>query len=203
MRLTRSLGIVAGAAICVLALGAGAGAAPHGTDRPFQGSATGIAQFGGAGNHDGLTNAKECDLGAGLDLPDEVVEFLQVTTYSSSDGNASLLGKVHVETAHCPSPFGPRSGQMAIVAANGDVLFGEYEGEYAEDGSGDPTYVTFVAQTTQDQCYLLNDVPCRSTGRFADVSGTVTMRVWAAPTDEDPFVPWSFATSWTGESLAY
>ena len=176
-----------------------ASAGPNGTDRPFKGTATGILQFGAVDNPDGLLNVKDCDEANVPGIPPEVVAFFQVTTFTTADGIASHLGKIHLEAAHCPNPFvGPVGGQMAFIAANGDVLYSEYY------GTG-PTsvHMDFLAENTQDECYLLNDVPCRSTGRFADVAGQAEQTVEFEQTDPDnPFVPWSFWADWMGE-LSY
>jgi hypothetical protein len=173
-----------------------ASAGQGGTDRPFMGSATGMVQYGGDGNHDGLTNVLGCDYAAGT--PYE--EYFQVTSFTSADGQASHLGNVHLEFAHCPGLDGPLDGQMAMVAANGDVLYGEYAGFYAEDGIH--VLATFMAEKTGDACYLLHGVPCESTGRFADVSGSLEMIADAVQTDVDEFIPWLWWGDWTG-TLSY
>ena len=104
-----------------------------------------------------------------------------------------------MEFAHCPNPFtGPVDGQLAIVAANGDVLYGEYNG--TEDG----ILVTFMPERmARPSCELLNGVPCEGTGRFADASGTALLEADAMPSDEtDLFQPWTWWGSWHG-SLSY
>lgn len=183
------LGIALLAAIAIPAALAGS----KGTDRPIKGDLTGLVQFGGEGNHDGLTNVKKCN--------PEGPAYVQVTTFTSADGQVSHLGKTHVESAHCNSPDGPVDGQMAFVAANGDVLYGEYDGRYTEDDI--EGYVTFMPTNTKDACYLLNDVPCESTGRFARASGSVVMHNIAMPADEnDVFIPWLFWGEFEG-SVSY
>jgi hypothetical protein len=182
-----------------LVLGAGACSSAGPSSHAFEGSTTGTAQFGGNGNRDGLTNAKACN----EDL--DVEDYYKVTTYTSSDGAETELGPVHIETAHCNSPTGPQEGQIAFVTEDGDVLFGEYVGggESSEPG-GDPTVVTFMSTTTQDQCYLLNDVACQSTGRFENASGTATWVGFPNQTDaSDPFIPWAFKSSWSGGTVTY
>ena len=186
-------------ALLVMAVVPAALAGPKGTDRPFKGAATGHALYGyedGQGTN-GLSNVFDCDEGAGL--PPEVRDFFRVTTFTSADGRASHLGRVHMEFAHCPNPdTGPVDGQLAIIAANGDVLYGEYNG--TEDG----ILVTFLPErTARSSCELLNGVPCESTGRFADASGTALLEADAMPSDEtDLFQPWTWWGSWHG-SLSY
>jgi hypothetical protein len=193
----RSVVLLALIALMIMAVVPAALAGPRGTDRPFKGDATGHAVYGageGEGT-DGLSNVFDCDEGEGLDP--EVREFFQVTTFTSADGTASHMGRVHMEFAHCPNPFvGPVGGQLAIVAANGDVLYGEYEGK-GEAG----IEVTFLPEKTdaRDTCELLHDVACESTGRFADASGTAILFADAMPGDEsDLFVPWIWWGSWEG-----
>ena len=72
------------------------------------------------------------------------------------------------------------------------MLYGEYQG-MGDDGIA----VEFKPESTMDRaCYLRNDVPCESTGRFSDVEGSATWIADAVPGDEaDPFVPWP----WWGE----
>jgi hypothetical protein len=189
------VGLAVGA-LLVAAMTPVAYAGPQGADRPFKGVASGVALYGAAGGGtNGLENVFGCDEGAGT--PAE--EFLQVTTFTSADGTASHLGKVHLEFAHCPGFDGPVDGQVGIVAANGDVLYGEYEG-MGEQG----IFVTFNPETNaRESCELLNDVPCESSGRFADASGTAWLTADAVPGDEeDLFVPWPWWGDWAG-SLSY
>jgi hypothetical protein len=176
-------------ALLVLAAVPAAIAGPKGTDRPIKGEAAGFVQFGGEGNPDGLINAKGCNPGAPV--------FFQVTTYTSADGIASHLGTMHLESAHCNTPIGPAEGQMAFVAANGDVLYAEYHGQYEAEGMR--VFVDFKPANTMSACYLLNDVPCESTGRFGDAIGSVVMLAGVEQTDEDPFVPWLFWSEFAGE----
>ena len=80
--------------------------------------------------------------------------------------------RTHLESAHCNTPTGPGDGQMAFVAANGDVLYAEYTGEYTDDGIAASVVFT---ENTKGACYLLNDVPCVSSGRFQGATGSVVM----------------------------
>lgn len=188
-------------------------AGPKGTDRPLSGDATGFALYGagqigeGAGTY-GLANVFDCDEAAGLPddfpyppdvTPEEFRAFFQVTTYTTADGILSHMGKVHMESVHCPGLMGPVNGQLGLVAANGDVLYGEYQG-MGDEGIA----ITFMPESTLNRaCYLRNDVPCESTGRFADVTGTATWYADAMPgSEEDPFVPWPWWGEWIGE-LSY
>jgi hypothetical protein len=183
-------------ALLVLAVVPAAVAGPKGTDRPFKGAATGEAWYGygdGEGTF-GLSNVFDCDEAADSE-DEEFRDFFRVTTFTSADGRASHMGKVHMEFAHCANPFtGPVDGQLAIVAANGDVLYGEY------NGTPEGILVTFMPEkTARATCELLNDVPCESTGRFADASGTALMQADAEPGDpEDLYVPWPWWGDWTG-----
>ena len=170
------------AALLVLAVAPAALAGPNETDRPIKGTLTGTVQFGGVGNPDGLANTMGCNPGAPA--------FFQVTTFTSADGHTSHLGKTHLESAHCNTPTGPAQGQMAFVAANGDVLYAEYYGVYTDDGL--EAYVEF-AESSTGVCHLLNDVPCASTGRFAGSTGSVVMHNEVMQTDpDDPWIPWNF-----------
>jgi hypothetical protein len=191
-------------------------AGPKGENRPFKADATGFALYGAeGGGTDGLLNVFDCDEAAPEKLPpefeypvdddgvpmsaEEFRAWFQVTTFTSADGAASHLGKVHLVAVHCPGLMGPVNGQLALVAANGDVLYGEYEG-MGEDGIA----IQFMPESTMERdCYLLNDVPCESTGRFSDVAGTATWLADAVQGDEfDPFVPWPWWGTMTG-SLSY
>jgi hypothetical protein len=200
----RSVLLLALVALLIMAVVPAALAGAGGTDRPFKGDATGHAVYGygdGQGTY-GLSNVFDCDEGAGL--PEEIRDFFRVTTFTSADGTASHLGKVHMEFAHCPNPFtGPVDGQLAIVAANGDVLYGEYDG--MGEGGDDGILVTFLPEKTaaRDSCELLHGVPCESTGRFADASGSAVLKADAMPSDEvDLFQPWTWWGSWKGQ-LSY
>lgn len=192
--------VLIGVVLLMLTVVPAALAGPNGANRPFKGSATGQALYGyeeGQGTN-GLSNVFECDEGSSVPgLPEEVRDFFRVTTFASATGVASHLGRVQMEFAHCPHPVtGPVDGQLSIVAANGDVLYGEYDGR--EDGI---ILVTFLPEKTdaRPSCELLNGVPCESTGRFAAASGTAILQADAAPTDEeDLFQPWSWWGDWRG-----
>lgn len=183
-------------------------AGPKGTDRPLDGDAVGFALYGAnrdGGGTDGLFNVLGCDEAAGLPddfpyppgvTPEEFRAFFQVTTFTGADGNMTHLGKIHMESVHCPGLMGPVNGQLAIEAANGDVLYGEYQG-MGDEGIA----ITFMPESTMDRaCYLLNNLPCESTGRFADVEGTAMWYADATPGSEtDNFVPWPWWGEWIGE----
>jgi hypothetical protein len=191
-------------------------AGPKGEDRPFKADTTGFALYGaeGGGTY-GLLNVFDCDEAAPDKLPpefeyplddegepmspEEFRAWFQVTTYASADGIASHLGKVHLETVHCPGVMGPVNGQLALVAANGDVLYGEYRGM-----GDDSIAVEFKPVSTMGRaCELRNEVPCESTGRFSDVEGSATLIFDVVQGDEaDPFVPWPWWGEMTGE-LSY
>ncbi len=161
----------------------------------FEGSAAGIAQFGGDGNHDGLTNAKACN------ETEDVSDYYKVTTYTSFDGSAVPLGPVHIEMVHCNTETGPVSGQAAFVTVSGGVVYAEYTGRYV----GDTTVVdlTFMPANSQTECYLLGEIACESTGRFAAASGAANLSVTVTQEDSDPFVPWPAEVEWTDGILGY
>lgn len=192
----RTVLLLALVALLIMAAVPAALAGSGGTDRPFKGDAMGHAVYGygdGQGT-DGLSNVFDCDEAAAIP---EIRDFFQVTTFTSADGTASHLGRVHMEFAHCANPFtGPVDGQLAIVAANGDVLYGEYDG-MGDDG----ILVTFLPEKTdaRDTCELLHGVACESTGRFADAAGSAVLFADAMPSDEtDLFQPWIWWGSWEG-----
>lgn len=163
----------------------------------LEGTLTGNVQFGGEGNQDGLVNAKACNEDQDVD------DYYKVTTYTSLEGEAGDLGTVRVETAHCNSPTGPQDGQIAIVTEDGDELFGEYSTE----ADGQPIAITFMSETTQDECYLLGaddgEVECRGTGRFAEADGSADLSVSVTQTDSDPFVPWDASARWVDGTVTY
>jgi hypothetical protein len=187
-------GFVLGAAAVLLV----ACSAAEPQEATLEGELTGIVQFGGEGNSDGLVNAKACNEDRDVD------DYYKVTTYSSAEGQAGDLGTVRIELAHCNSPDGPQQGQIGIVTEGGEELFGEYSAEY----DGAPIDITFMAETSQDACYLLGaddgDIECRGTGVFSEAEGTAALRVSAAQTDpSDPFVPWSFDAEWVDGTVTY
>ena len=159
-------------------------AGPNGTDRPIEGDVTGYVQWGGEGSPDGLANIKGCnDDGA---LPG----FFSVTTFTTAYGTMSHLGKVHMESAHCPVFEGPSKGQMAFVAANGDTLYGEYM--YATPGTLD-VLLTF-GENTMGVCPFLHGVGCESTGRFAGATGSAIVK--AGTSEFDPDDMWAHLDYW-------
>jgi hypothetical protein len=183
-------------AVGVLALAAcSSGSATE--ESTLEGQLTGMVQFGGEGNQDGLVNAKECNEDQDVD------DYFKVTTYTSVEGEAGDLGTVQVEMAHCNSPNGPQDGQIAIITDDGDRLFGEYSTE----ADSQPIAITFMAETTQDECYLLGaddgEVECRGTGRFLDAEGSAGMSVNVTQTDSDPFVPWDASARWVDGTVTY
>ena len=163
----------------------------------FDGTLTGNVQFGGEGNHDGLVNAKACN------EDEDVDDYYKVTTYTSLEGEAGELGVVEVQMAHCNSPNGPQDGQIAVITEDGDLLFGEYSSE----ADGQPIAITFMSETTQDECYLLGaeggEVECGGTGRFADAEGSADMSVNPVQTAADPFVPWDASAQWVDGTVTY
>jgi hypothetical protein len=182
------------ARVAVLAAGALALAACSSAaateESTLEGTLTGNVQFGGEGNSDGLVNAKECNEDQDVD------DYYKVTTYTTLEGEAGDLGTVQVRMAHCNSPNGPQDGQIAILTEDGDELFGEYSTE----ADGRPIAITFMSETTQDECYLLGadegEVECRGTGRFVDAEGNADMSVSVTQTAADPFVPWDASGRW-------
>lgn len=195
--MVKRIGLVVAAA-ALLALAPVATTAAGGMTVPLRGSVDGFALYGYGEDQgtNGLGNVLDCN----INLGDEF-DFYKVTTFTAADGTMSHLGRVHVAAAHCPTPAGPTQGQIALVAANGDVLYGEYTGTYEEDGTH--VAVTFMGSSSTGACYLLDGVACESTGRFEDAVGQATMVADAYPGDEnDPFVPWPWWATWMG-SLSY
>lgn len=189
---------VIGLALLLTAGAPTAVASASGADRPFAGSIVGHAMFGygDGGGTPGLSNV----LGCNMDLPPEL-ELMKVTSFTSADGTAHHLGRVHVEFDHCPDFTGMTQGQVAFVAADRDVLYGEYTGTYTEDGAS--LAITFRHASSTGACHLLNGVGCESTGRFANAEGGATMIAFTYPGDEnDPFIPWPWWATWTG-TLSY
>lgn len=186
--------LMTGLAVSVLIVAACSSGAATET---LEGTLAGDVQFGGEGNHDGLVNAKECNEDQDVD------DYFKVTTYTTLQGEAGDLGTVEVRMAHCNSPQGPQDGQIAVLTDADDVLFGEY----AAEADGDPVRITFMAATTQDQCYLLGaddgQVECRGTGRFVDAEGSAELLVAVSQTDDDPFVPWDATALWMDASVTH
>lgn len=143
----------------------------HGTDRPFSGIAVGVSHWPG-------DNPLDCAWGE--------------TTHGTVDGTASHLGKVHIETLHCPT-FYQGDGVIDIVAANGDVLHGTYVltlTEYPLDFIGP---VKGTISVTFDGT--------ESTGRFAGATGSALIQadLEGLGLEEDN---WPLVYTWSG-SLSY
>jgi hypothetical protein len=172
--MARRLGILGIVLLLVLLVMSVAAAKPKGTDRPFKGTVAGEAIFD-------LDNSKGC--------PGDPVGF-GITTMTDAEGNASHMGRVAMEAAHCPLLNGDLdAGVMVIVAANGDELHADYFGTATPipPNIGDLIYTT---------TYLTFD-PAASTGRFAGATGTA---VFSAEVEFQGFgdVTWPISGSWTG-----
>ncbi len=99
-------------------------------------------------------------------LPNPVTIF-DVDTIGDSSGIVKGLGRSHMFTFHRPTPDGRvTNGLVRIVAADGDVIRGQYEG-------------TTVPGTEPNQLIGRADfVISGGTGRFAKASGTMRATVY-------------------------
>jgi hypothetical protein len=147
-----------------------------GTDRPFKGNAVGEAVFD-------LSNSKGCpgdDIGFGI------------TTLTEAAGNASHLGKVKLNASHCPLlNTNLSNGDLKLVAANGDELYGTYTGTSTPipGNPGDPIFATLQIEFDG------------GTGRFADAKGYAELRaelVFEGFAD----LAWPWKATWKGK-LSY
>jgi hypothetical protein len=172
----RSRIFLAGAALAALLLVPAATAGKGGTERPFQAELVGSVHWAFPG-----VSPSSC---------------AAVTTLSDSTGQAAHLGRVMVSWSHCPAePAYVTDGRLAMIAANGDILYGVYDYDPGSDSNSIP--VTFTG----------------GTGRFSDASGTAVVTYWTNPVfwpmppcdpNTDPLgcmnvtVPWSAGWSFTG-----
>jgi len=107
--------------------------ATGGSDRPFKATFTGLVTHGPG----------RCDI---------------VTTNITATGEVSHLGRAEASWSHCPlQPAGDDDGQMTIVAANGDTLYGEYDWSPAYNVGNDTPPITFAG----------------GSGRFEDATGSI------------------------------
>lgn len=146
-----------------------AAAGPGGTDRPFKAELIGELTF---------------DIGTDCPNP------MGVLTKTESWGNATHLGAMTADWAHCPLGSGFFGSEVDFVAANGDRL----HLEYPTNPEGNP-FVMYVDG---------------GTGRFEDATGTLNGVFWTEPqfipgcepTPEDPcynpFVPWPWGAEIEG-----
>jgi hypothetical protein len=146
----------------------GAAADPLGTDRPFNGVATGELTWDGS-------NPIDCD------------EPFFETTFGALDGTTSHLGAVSVSMMHCPTYIGSSDGQMLLIAANGDELRGIYWGttDYFPPDLGG--WILGTAFITFDS----------GAGRFADATGIATGHL-AVRFDGFDDTEWPAVLSWDG-----
>lgn len=104
--------------------------------------------------------------GAVLDeAPSAACPFLEV--HAAEAGNATHMGEVTVTRTHCFSPTHDPAfynGRWETVAANGDKIWGSYEGNGVPlefDEQGNPTLIQITAPFTIDG----------GTGRFEGATG--------------------------------
>jgi hypothetical protein len=156
-------------------------AVPVGADqpaRPFKMHTTGYATFI-PGVVDPITG-------------DSCPHFGGLGTFGFASGEASHLGRVEMQTAHC-TPLGTEAitGRMLLVAANGDELVLQYEGGANPDIG--PNHVTAT--------YEVTFVGSESTGRFEDAEGDGLLTVHLTFEDfNDPVWPGEF---WVEGSIDY
>ena len=162
--------LIAGVVLALIVLAVlPVGAGPGGTDRPFKATLVGELSF-----------AIETD------CPNP----MGVLTMTHSSGNATHMGNVTADWAHCPTAEGFLGSSVDMVGANGDLIHIRYD----EVLSG----TTFTA-------YIEG-----GTGRFEGAVGEVQMTFGTVPqflpdcepTPEDPcynpFVPWPWWGSMDG-----
>lgn len=180
-RLRRLRRILLAGLVLALAMAtmAPAAAGPNGTDRPFKGTANGHTLFR-------IDNPLNC--------PGEADGGFGITSTATLHGNASHLGRVQVDVAHCPFFDGSLTqGKLVLHAANGDELHGSYTGTSTPvpDELFEPIFATF---------YISFD-PDMSTGRFAGATGDAVLQ--AELTFEGfPDLNWPITANWYG-SLSY
>lgn len=149
-------------ALVILMVVPAASAGKGGSDRPFQAWFTGEVHW---------------------EFTEHCAEPPVTTLVTGAVGNATHMGRVTTDWAHCPANDAADDGTITIVAANGDELWGMYD--YPGIDEGEP--ITFVG----------------GTGRFADASGAayvtydveLTFRDGCDP-ESDPLMcltysPWS------------
>jgi hypothetical protein len=132
------------AVLFALATGGAAGAAQHGTDRPFHADGTGAVSF---------------DFGNPRDCPVSPLFGLPVTELIAGGGRATHLGHYELAATHCPLGSQSADGWMTLTAANGDVLRGTYTNDLAY-GPGTVDVTGWLEITG-------------GTGRFTDASGSI------------------------------
>ena len=155
--------IIAIAALLMLAVGPVA-AGSGGTDRPFKAQLVGEITF--------EFGSSECSA------------ISPVVTLTDSWGEATHMGQVHMNWAHCPLDIGFVNGHAEIFAANGDALYLEFE-----NIEGGNTFEALVAG---------------GTGRFDGATGTVEVTFAVEPAfvpgceidPTDPFPCLDFFTPW-------
>lgn len=162
-----------------MAMMAPAGAGPDGTDRPFKGTANGQTLFR-------IDNPLGC--------PGEEAGGFGITSTATLYGNASHLGRVRVDVAHCPLFDGSLTqGKLVLYAANGDELHGSYTGISTPlpDELFEPVFATF---------YISFD-PDMSTGRFAGATGDAVLSAELV-FEGLPDLNWPITANWSGR-LSY
>ncbi|MDT8304724.1 MAG: hypothetical protein RRC07_02210 [Anaerolineae bacterium] len=143
-----------------------ASTATGGTDRPFKATLAGAAHWEFPG--DWLSNCAE------------------VTTLTEAAGQATHMGRIEMFGWHCPAePLNVNDGRLALIAANGDELYGTYNYDPASESNEIPV--------------TLNG----GTGSFAGASGAAILTYEVIPQfiegcdpEPDPFACFDFSVSW-------
>jgi hypothetical protein len=161
------------ALVLVLASASGVLARAPDVERPWWGHADGQAWFD-------ETNPKDCPAG--------------ITTRVEEHAIASHLGSSHISMSHCPTgnpafSFG-RAG-IALIAANGDAVFGSYVGtteQYEEVIGAEGIQLVYITVTG-------------GTGRFESATGSAVMEVHFIFEGYDD-LSWPWWATWEG-TLSY
>ena len=156
-----------------LSLTASVEARTGGSDRPWSGSAAGQTWFD-------VANPKDC--GAGI------------TTRADEPAIATHFGAAFIVMSHCPTGDPADNfadAEFALVAANGDAVYGTYAGtidEYSEVIGAVGTFTVHLTVTGGD-------------GRFEGATGTAVMKAHVIFEGYDD-LSWPWWVSWEG-TLSY
>lgn len=154
--------------LLLIGLSTPASAAAGGSDRPFRATATGQIHY---------------DTGNPLGCP--LAPFLFPSAFTSvldAAGQATHLGAFTLSGSHCESLFQSTDGQMTLVAANGDRLYGTYATTWTVKGG----------QVIVDGPLDING----GTGRFTHATGSLSQHHVITVLDQQP---WPLQMSFTGK----